>query len=72
MRTVDSGRWAAQVTPMTVIYEAYILGLFLAAAVGVHLLFETPARVRIRQLLDRRRTPPPRPDAPARPETTVV
>ena len=48
---LGAGNWKAGVTPATLFLEAVYLGIILAMAVGLHMLFERPARLLIRRSL---------------------
>jgi peptidoglycan/LPS O-acetylase OafA/YrhL len=51
--------WLLASNKSTLGLEALSLGLVLATAIGLHIGLERPARVFFRNLLDRRRPPPP-------------
>jgi peptidoglycan/LPS O-acetylase OafA/YrhL len=48
---MDGFMWTKVVTPAVVVYELMLFGFTLAAAVGLHVLVEKPARARIRRVL---------------------
>jgi peptidoglycan/LPS O-acetylase OafA/YrhL len=56
---LGAGRWTRDVTGMVVVREVMIFGVVLMVAVGLHVVVERPARVRVRRLLrgERRETP---------------
>jgi peptidoglycan/LPS O-acetylase OafA/YrhL len=50
---LDGNRWSVGTSPTTILYEAFVLGGILCAAVGLHIVVERPARRYIRRLAER-------------------
>jgi peptidoglycan/LPS O-acetylase OafA/YrhL len=48
---LGAGRWALGMSASTVLFEAFTLGAILCLAVGLHIMIERPARIKIRRLL---------------------
>ena len=53
---LGAGKWATGVSATIVVFEALLLGAIVAMAVGLHVIFERPARTTVRRLLRLKRS----------------